>query len=64
MEMFKYLTQKNSQGKEIISMKDVILRNCPKLTTQIESFVHCPNINENIRSTNYRGVSKNGRCNW
>ena len=31
-EMYKYLTQKNSQGKDILFMKDVILRNCPKLT--------------------------------
>ena len=64
-EMYKYLTQKNGQGKEVIFMKDLILRNSPKLSGDGNLSLHRQNVHDKLhRSTNYRGVSKNGRCNW
>lgn len=61
--MLNYLQAKDSRGHPKIQMDKIILRNCPKLSIcQQQSFMTQPS--NLYRGTNFRGVSKNGRCNW
>ena len=61
--MLNYLQAKDSNDNYKIDMEKIILRNCPKLSIcQQQSFMAQPS--NLYRGTNFRGVSKNGRCNW
>jgi len=62
--MLEYLLRDDACGESRMPMEKVILRNCPKLSIcQQQSFMQLQSSNM-YRGTNFRGVSKNGRCNW
>lgn len=58
-EMFEYLT-KSMSGRKQMDENQIVLKSCPKISQgfqeQLQSRVY--------RGTNFRGVSRNGRCNW
>ena len=52
---------KNTNGKNSIKNDTIVIKCCPKISQGGgESSAN----NELYRGTNFRGVSRNGRCNW
>lgn len=61
-ELFEFLMGKTSDGKDKIELDQIIIRCCPKISQGLGEYF--PQNSELYRGTNFRGVSRNGRCNW
>ena len=61
-ELFEFLNDKPHLGRNSIDFDQIIIRCCPKISQSLGEYL--PQNSELYRGTNFRGVSRNGRCNW
>ena len=63
-ELFEFLIGQPHSGRNTIDFDKIVKQCCAKISQGFGEYFNLPQNSELYRGTNFRGVSRNGRCNW